>query len=127
MKTNIRVSSVFLGFGLLALGLRIVPVAAAAPENLTVASVTPQVVTRSGPVTVNGSGFGEKGSGSVLIGGARAWTTTWTDTQIVAYVPESAVVGRNAVEIVTGRFAVSGPGLAVEARSAEQPTAQGTV
>jgi outer membrane protein assembly factor BamB len=92
-----------------------------------IASVAPQVVTRSGPVAIHGSGFGAKGSGYVLIGGQRAWTTTWTDTQVVAYVPENAVVGRNAVEIVTGGFSVAGPSVAVDARSAEQPTAQGTV
>lgn len=90
-----------------------------------VASIAPQAVTRSGPVTINGSGFGAKGSGYVLIGGQRAWTTTWTDTQVVAYVPESAAFGRNATEIVTGGFSITGPSLAVEARPVAQPTAQG--
>jgi len=92
-----------------------------------IASVAPQVLTRSGPVTIKGSGFGAKGRGYVSIGGQRAWTTNWTDTQVVAYVPEGAVVGQNALEIVTGGVSTSGPSLAVEARSAEQPTTQGTV
>lgn len=127
MKTIIRVRSVILGFSLLTLSLLMLPAVSAAPEKLTIASVAPQVATRSGPLTIIGSGFGEKGSGSVLIGGARACTTIWTDTQVVAYVPESAVLGRNAVQIVTAGSSIIGPSLVVEARPVMQPSAQGTV
>ncbi|MDQ3116420.1 MAG: hypothetical protein M3Q86_07390 [Verrucomicrobiota bacterium] len=127
MKTSIGIGIGFSAFGLLALILLIAPAASAATDKLTVASVTPQVVTRSGPVTINGSGFGVKGSGYVLIGAVRAWTTNWTDTQVVAYVPESTGLGRNAVQIVTAKSSIIGPSLAVEARPASQPSAQGTV
>ncbi len=129
MRNNIRSYIGLIGFSVLALSVLNVPVTSAATQRLGIASVFPPEVTRSGPVTINGSGFDVKGSGYVLIGGERAWTTTWTDTQVVAYVPESAVVGRNAVEIVSRglRSSIPGPGLAVEARSVDQPSAQGTV
>src|ERR1051325_3229066 len=126
MKTDTTVRSAVLCFGLLAFSSLIVSVAWAT-EKLTVVSVTPQVATRSGPVTINGSGFGEKGGGSVLIGGMRAWTTTWTDKQLFAYVPERTVLGRNAVQIVTRESSIIGPSLSVEARPPTQPSAQGTV
>lgn len=91
------------------------------------ALVAPQATTRSGPITISGSGFGANSSGYVLISGQRAFTTTWTDKQIVAYVPESAPLGQNAVEIVTRGVSIPMPGVTVEARSAPQPTTQGTV
>src|SRR4051794_868151 len=89
--------------------------------------VVPQVITRSAPITISGCGFGTKANGYVSIGGQRAWTTTWTNTQVVAYVPESAPVGQNAVEVVTGGATIAAPIVAVKTRSDAQPTAQGRV
>jgi outer membrane protein assembly factor BamB len=96
-------------------------------QNGNAVLVSPQAATCSGPITISGSGFGAKGGSYVLIGGQRAWTTTWTDKQIVAYVPESAPVGPNAVEILTGGVSIPVHGITVEARPGAQPTAQGTV
>jgi IPT/TIG domain len=101
MKNNIRFYVRLIAFGFLAISALNIPVSSATLERPNLTLLVPQVVTRCGPVTINGFGFGAKGSGYVLIGGQRAFTTTWTNTQIVAYVPESAVVGQNAVEIVT--------------------------
>jgi outer membrane protein assembly factor BamB len=101
--------------------------AIAFPQNGNAILISPQAVPRSAPITISGSGFGAKSGGYVLIGGQRAFTTTWTDKQVVAYVPESAPLGQNAVEIVTGGVSIPVPGVTVEARPAAQPTAQGTV
>jgi outer membrane protein assembly factor BamB len=91
------------------------------------ALISPQATTRSGLITISGSGFGTKRNGNVLIGGQRAFTTAWTNTQIAAYVPESAALGQNAVEIVTGGVSIPVHGVTVEPRPAAQPTAQGKV
>jgi len=57
---------------------------------------------RSGRLVIVGSGFGEvAGSGRVLIAGVSASATTWTDTEIHAYVPETAVVGEAPVLVET--------------------------
>jgi outer membrane protein assembly factor BamB len=127
MKNNIRFYIGLFGVGFLTSTVLNVPVTVAGTPKVEIISVAPQAVTRSGLVTINGSGFGAKDSGYVSIGGARAFTTTWTDKQIVAYVPEGAAVGRNAVEVVAGGSSIHGPDLAVAARSAAQPTGQGTV
>lgn len=126
MKTATRVRSVLLCFGIVSLCPLSVSVAWAT-DKLTVNSVTPQVATHSGPITINGFGFGEKGSGAVFIGGIRAWTTTWTDKQIVGYVPERTALGLNTVQVTTREASVAGPSLAVEARPSTQSSAQGTV
>src|SRR3954467_5142563 len=91
------------------------------------ALVVPQSITRSAPITISGCGFGTKGNGYVSIGGQRAWTTTWTNTQVVAYVPESAPLGQNAVEVVTGVAPIAVPGVTVKERQEAQPTAQARV
>ncbi len=55
---------------------------------------------RSGRVAIEGTGFGS--SGEVVIAGLSAWTSTWTDTRIVAYVPEPAPVGAAPLSVVAG-------------------------
>lgn len=95
--------------------------AAASPPQID--SVGEGFVTRSGLVTLNGSGFGGKNEGSVLIGGKPAWTTEWTDSRIVAYVPESAALGANAVEVASGGQESGKASLVVE----ERPAATGMV
>jgi outer membrane protein assembly factor BamB len=97
--------------------------AATSTSTVHISSLGPEAVTRSGPVTIRGTGFGQKKSGFVLIGGERAWTTLWNDSQIVAYVPETAAIGANRVEIVSGGVTSAGPDLMVE----ERPATTGTV
>jgi hypothetical protein len=82
-----------------------------------------QTATRSGLVTIRGAGFGTKDLSSVLIGGQRAWTTLWNDSQIIAFVPETVAIGPNKVEVVSGGITFTGPNLAVE----ERPATTGTV
>ncbi|MHC4828525.1 MAG: IPT/TIG domain-containing protein, partial [Planctomycetota bacterium] len=55
---------------------------------------------RSGRVAITGTGFGS--SGDVVIAGLSAWTTTWTDTRVVAYVPEAAPVGAAPLYVIAG-------------------------
>ena len=54
---------------------------------------------RSGRLVIEGSGFGAAG-GAVLIAGLPAWTTTWTDARVVAFVPEQAPLGLASVAVV---------------------------
>jgi hypothetical protein len=55
---------------------------------------------RSTRVLIQGSGFGPtQGSGQVQIGGISAPLTRWSDTLIAAYVPESAAIGTDNVQV----------------------------
>jgi outer membrane protein assembly factor BamB len=72
---------------------------AASDVRAHITLVSPSSVSRSGPVTISGTGFGTRSDGVVTIGGVRAWTTTWTDSQVVAYVPERSALGDARVEI----------------------------
>jgi hypothetical protein len=65
-----------------------------------ITDVSGSMLPRSGRVAIEGSGFGS--AGSVVIAGINAWTTTWTDSRIVAYVPEAAPTGAAALHVVTG-------------------------
>lgn len=78
---------------------------------------------RSCPVTIKGLAFGTKSAGQVMIDGRRAWTTQWTDSQILAYVPEEATIGQNSVEVLTSNGRSAAVNLAVE----ERPATTGTV
>ncbi|MHC5109615.1 MAG: outer membrane protein assembly factor BamB family protein [Planctomycetota bacterium] len=55
---------------------------------------------RSGRVAFIGTGFGS--SGQAIMGGLEAWTTTWTDTRVVAYIPEQTALGNVSVHLVVG-------------------------
>lgn len=79
-------------------GLNIHPSVAAGQQQI--AGISPGIQTRSGRVMISGTGFGA--SGQVLIDGLPAFTTRWTDSQVVAYVPEAARVGTVPVQVVTG-------------------------
>ena len=70
---------------------------AAGPQ---ITDISPDIQTRSGRVKITGSGFGN--SGQILIDGLPAFATRWTDTLIIAYVPEAARVGAVPVQVVTG-------------------------
>lgn len=52
----------------------------------------------SGRISISGSGFGS--GGTVVIDGLNAWTTTWTGSRVVAFVPEQAHLGSDSVRVV---------------------------
>ena len=71
--------------------LLIAGVAAADP---IITSVSGTEFARSRRIAIEGTGFGANATGgTVLVGGFAALTSTWTDTRIVAYVPETAPLG----------------------------------
>jgi outer membrane protein assembly factor BamB len=113
-----KLNSNGIGVGLVFMAVLNAPLAFAATGSAV--SLVQQAAARSGPITISGSGFGTKDNGYVSIAGQRAWTTTWTETRIVAYVPERAPLGQDAVEIVTDGRSIHAPAITVEAR----PTAQ---
>ena len=55
---------------------------------------------RSGFLEIFGNNFG--GDGTVLVGGIAAPVATWTNTRIVAYVPETAPPATLSVQVVNG-------------------------
>jgi len=65
--------------------------ASAVEAQPVITSINSSELPRSGRVAIEGSGFGT--DGEVFIAELSAWTTTWTDTRIVAYVPEAALLG----------------------------------
>ena len=71
--------------------------ALAAAAQPVITGINKTNLPRSGRVAIVGSGFGL--SGDVVIGGRSAWTSTWTDTRIVAYVPEAAGLGTAALHV----------------------------
>jgi hypothetical protein len=54
---------------------------------------------RSGRLLIFGSSFGDGTGGEVIIDGLTAIATTWTDTEIHAYVPEAASLGNVSVQV----------------------------
>jgi outer membrane protein assembly factor BamB len=84
----------------LALGSLLLALTAGAAAQPTITGINSTELPRSGRVAIEGSGFGS--SGDVVIAGISAWTTTWTDTRVVAYVPESAPAGAAPLSVVTG-------------------------
>ena len=71
---------------------------------------------RSGRVAIEGTGFGT--GGLVSIAGLNAWTSTWTDTRVVAYVPETAALGPASLHIISGGLQSNSEPLTVAARQA---------
>lgn len=66
----------------------------------TIDSLSEASAARSSRLLVFGGGFGaEQGAGRVLVDGAAAIVTTWTDSEIHAYVPETASLGEVAVVV----------------------------
>jgi hypothetical protein len=72
----------------------------AAPQ---ISGIAPATVQRSGIIRIMGSGFGEQQGGSVLQIDAKPSTFVayWTDTSIVAHVPETASTGNVTVSVTT--------------------------
>lgn len=77
--------------------------AATAVAQPVIVSLSNTTLARSGRLLVRGSGFGtSQGSGRVEIAGLTAAVTRWADTQIAAYVPESAPTGADNVQVFAG-------------------------
>jgi len=77
--------------------LSLAAVAAAGP---VVTGLNGDTFARSGRIAVTGSGFGSEGT--VLVAGLPALTSTWTDSRIVAYVPEVAPLGSVMLTVFAG-------------------------
>lgn len=87
---------------LLALVLALAGVANAVAAAPTITGTSAATLPRSGRLLVFGAGFGTPGPGSrVVVAGLDAIATTWTDTEIHAYVPESAAPGPASVTVQT--------------------------
>jgi hypothetical protein len=115
MQTKFAQLKVFTVLLIVALfGQNIQPSAAAGPQ---ISGLAPAIQTRSGRVKITGSGFGI--SGQVLIDGLPAWTTHWTDTLVVAYVPEAAQVGTVPVQVLSGGAGSNTASLQVTLRQAD--------
>jgi len=81
----------------------------------TISNLSVTTLERSGYLDIYGSNFG--GSGQVLIGGLSAQVGTWTDSHIVAYVPEAAPLASVAVQVINpSRIASNTTDLNVVAR-----------
>ena len=82
------------------------PLRSVASTNLIVpaiSAINPSSVQRSGIIRITGSGFGERQGINLLRidGKPSPFIAYWTDTFIVAHIPESATVGSVVVEITT--------------------------
>jgi len=84
-------------------GFAVAVCAAAAGAQPIIESVNNSSLPRSGRVVLEGSGFGARSeSSAVEFDKLDAIVTTWTDGRIVAYVPEGAALGGNAVRVRAG-------------------------
>ena len=63
-------------------------------DALQITSLSPASGPPGTSVTISGSGFGSsQGSGLVMIGGAAAPVTSWSDTQVVVTIPSTSLTG----------------------------------
>jgi hypothetical protein len=82
-------------------------------------SVSAAKVARSDRFHLLGSGFGVvQGASTVSVGGRTAPVTRWSDTEITAYVPESAAMGAALAQVTTAGGASNALALTVTARPA---------
>ncbi|MFQ5492220.1 MAG: PQQ-binding-like beta-propeller repeat protein, partial [Phycisphaerae bacterium] len=73
-----------------------------------------------GRLLIFGTNFGStQGSGQVLISGFSAIATTWTNTEIHAYVPEASAIGSVPVQVITSAGAGNSVMLNVTLRQAD--------
>ena len=82
---------------LAAITLVIVLCTGAARAQPTITGLNKETLPRSGRVAISGSGFGT--DGQVVVGDLPAWVSTWTETRIVAYVPEESPLGATTVRV----------------------------
>ncbi|MDH3350803.1 MAG: PQQ-binding-like beta-propeller repeat protein [Gammaproteobacteria bacterium] len=84
-----------------------------------ITGVNEDTIARSGRVAITGTGFGAEGPQSeVLIAGLPALASTWTDTRIVAYVPEAADLGATSLWVDAQGMRSNEIGLTVTDRQA---------
>ncbi|MDH3404364.1 MAG: PQQ-binding-like beta-propeller repeat protein [Acidobacteriota bacterium] len=108
MTSRIRSSVAVLGCFL--------PVAAALAQP-TIISTNSAALARSGRLSITGTGFGA--DGTVLVADLPSWVSTWTDTRIVAYVPEGAPLGATSVVVDAGGQQSNAVPLEVTSRQAD--------
>jgi hypothetical protein len=69
--------------------------------SMSILSATSEPITPSARLRVTGDGFGDaQGNGHVLINGAASFVTTWTNSVLVAYVPEQTALGNAELTVV---------------------------
>ncbi|MCH8851607.1 MAG: PQQ-binding-like beta-propeller repeat protein [Planctomycetes bacterium] len=83
-----------------------------------------ETLARSGRLLIFGTNFGGP-RGEVLIDGLSAIATTWTDTEIHAYVPEAATLGSVPVQVTTARGSSNAVTLNVTMRQSGGATSGG--
>lgn len=102
---------------LLAIAL-VLGTASASAQQITGLSET--TLPRSGRLLIFGTDFGsQEGSGQVLIDGASAVATTWSDAELHVYVPETAQFGTVVVEVQTPAGSSNPASLEVTPRASE--------
>lgn len=70
--------------------------ASAAAETPSIASISPSSGPAKSSITIAGSGFGgTQGTSAVMFGGVSADITDWSDTSIVAVVPDAPIGASN--------------------------------
>ena len=83
-----------------------------------ITSLSATTADRSGYFEINGTNFGAS-DGTALVGGVAAPIGTWSDTRIVAWVPETAALGSSIVQVVNSSGEASNSvALTVTARQA---------
>ncbi len=103
--------------GALLLLLATAPCDAQAPQ---ITGLSAPSLPRSGLLEISGTNFGaEQGTSVVLIDGVSALATTWTDTDVHAYVPEQAGPGLVSVTVQTSAGSSNAPLLNVTLRAAD--------
>jgi len=99
-------------------GLVAPTVSSAATTAPIISKVSKASPTLSDRVILTGTGFGAAADSShVLVAGAAAPFTTWTDTTISFYVPEATPIGSATVQVVTSGGSSDTITIQVKARS----------
>ncbi len=89
--------------GLWTVAASVLFVSAAWGQTQSISSITPSATIPSGRLFIEGMYFGSsQGASQVLVDGLPALVTQWSDTEIVAYVPESSGLGSVNVEVEVG-------------------------
>ncbi|HEU0292450.1 MAG TPA: hypothetical protein VFR47_06925 [Anaerolineales bacterium] len=85
-------------------------------------SLSAASLDRSGRLRIFGANFGGiQGSSNVFIGGIKSFVSRWSDTVITAYVPETAALGTDPVQVVSAAGTSNTASLNVTARQPNGP------
>jgi outer membrane protein assembly factor BamB len=96
--------------------------AAPAAATPVVTSLSATTLPRSGRLLISGAGFGTtQGASQVSIGGLTAPVTRWSDTLVVAYVPEATNLGTVDVQVLVDGAPTAAVPLTVTTRQANGP------